>query len=195
MARSDSTWYSSETDNEYNFSDSTSFSSEASEEVCLKIFPAYHDRYIVDRSGKYRTTPTECSFPSEYYENSVRAGGLLSLFIIKLYNFEYCIKHIQKVWFNKSNKYFVEKFYREVNLHEFSHEESLCVEWTQAVEWAGKDQQWLLFFAQSIDCFITGVLIVTSLESLRRSVSLKPNSLRPLVLHPVATQSFSIIQS
>ena len=53
----------------------------------------------------------ECSFPSEYYENSVRAGGLLSLFIIKLYNFEYCIKHIQKVWFKKSNKYFVEKFF------------------------------------------------------------------------------------
>ena len=35
MAESGSLRYSSEMDNEYDFSDSTSFSSEASEEVCL----------------------------------------------------------------------------------------------------------------------------------------------------------------
>jgi len=35
MAESGSSWYSSETDDEYDFADSTSFSSEASEEVCL----------------------------------------------------------------------------------------------------------------------------------------------------------------
>jgi len=35
MARSDSLQYSSETDNEYDFYDSTSFYSEVSEEVCL----------------------------------------------------------------------------------------------------------------------------------------------------------------
>jgi len=35
MGRSDSSRYSSETDDEYDFSDATSFSSEASKEVCL----------------------------------------------------------------------------------------------------------------------------------------------------------------
>ena len=35
MAESNSLRYSSETDDEYNYSGSTSFSSEASEEVCL----------------------------------------------------------------------------------------------------------------------------------------------------------------